>query len=342
MLINGWAIALTICSAGILFLGFVTGWCGVKVVRFWDHGVDTSRQIKLEEEVWLTSALMKYALFFQVLSLVMLVVAADAFSEVLIGAMCATGAFLANEFGISTLLVKIVLVFLCGYWLLLNHLDRQSESYPLVKMKYFYLFFLLPLLCVDAVLQLRYLLGLEPDVLTSCCGVLFKSPQGDGFNLLDPYSPQLLLGGLYSIALMLVVCGLALTLTGGKYPNRPGLLSGLYTVGWLAFFPVALWAITVFFSSYIYAMPSHRCPFDILQAQYSYVGFPIYLTLFIGSFFGGTPGLIQPFGKRPDLAEPVRRYTSAAVPASLISLVLFLLLTSYAPLKYLLLSGEAG
>ena len=46
---------------------------------------------------------------------------------------------------------------------------------------------------VDAVFQFLYLIKLEPDVLTSCCGVLFKSSSGDGYNLLDPYSPVLLL-----------------------------------------------------------------------------------------------------------------------------------------------------
>lgn len=340
MLVNGWAIALMICSASILFLGFRAGWCGVKVVRFWDDGADTSRQIRLEEEVWLTSALMKYALLVQVVSLVMLVLAADAFSEVLVGAMCATGAFLANEFGIATLLVKVVLVFASGYWLLLNHLDRQSESYPLVKLKYIHLFFLLPLLGVDAILQSLYLVKLEPDVLTSCCGVLFKRSSGDGFNLLDPYSPQLLLAGLYTIALVLLLSGIKMVLAAKNSEKCPPVAVYLHTVGWLLFFPAALWAITVFFSSYIYAMPHHRCPFDILQANHSYIGFPIYLSLFLGSFFGATTGFIQPLGKLTSLTEPVKRFSLAAIPTSIAFLLLFLLITAYAPLKYFLVSGK--
>lgn len=340
MLVNGWAIALTICSATTLFLALLAGWCGAKVVRYWDHGADTTRQIKLEAEVWLTSALMKYALFCQVVSLLVLVLAADAFSEVLVGAMCATGAFLANDYGIATLVLKIVLVFVCGYWLLLNHLDRQSASYPLVKLKYIHLFFLLPLLVVDAVVQFWYLVGLEPDVLTSCCGVLFRPSAGDGFNLLDPYSPRLLLTTLYTLAVLLVFFGLRLRQGTNSSTAVSSLTPLLVAAGWLLFFPVSLWAITVFFSSYIYAMPSHRCPFDLLQGGYSYVGVPIYLTLFSSTFFGGTSGAVQPLKTMTGLAEPVRNYCSLAIPVSIISLLLFLAFTGYAPLRYLLLGGE--
>lgn len=340
MLVSGWAIALTLCSAGVLFLCFLAGWCGIQVVRFWDHGADTVRQIKLEEQVWLTSALMKYALFFQIISLIILVLAADAFSEVLVGAMCATGAFLANEHGLNTLFLKIVLVFVSGSWLLLNHLDCRSESYPLVKLKYLHLFFLLPLLLADAGSQFLYLAQLEPDILTSCCGVLFKPSTGDGFNLLDPYSPQLLLGSLYTIALGLICCGFVLR-RGGKGAG-PWLRSigYIYSGGWLLFFPVALWTVTVFFSAYIYAMPAHRCPFDILQADYFHVGYPIYLALFLGTFFGVTSGLIRPLGRWSDLAEPIGRYSETAIMASLVLLLVFLGITAYAPLSYFLRSGN--
>lgn len=342
MLVNGWAIALMICSVGILFLGLMAAWCGIKVVCFWDSGADTARQIRLETEVWLTSALMKYALFFQVVSLVMLVLAADAFSGTLVGAMCATGAFLANDYGIVTLLVKIVLVFFCGYWLLLNHLDNQSESYPLVKSKYIFLFFLLPLMVVDAVFQFLYLIKLEPDVLTSCCGVLFKSSSGDGYNLLDPYSPVVLLGSLYLTTVILATSGLQLFYTAQKGKNYSNAILMLNTTGWIVFFPTALWTVIVFFSSYIYAMPSHRCPFDILQANYSYIGFPIYLSLFSATFLGATSGLIEPLKKLAGLAVPVSRYRAMAIPASILFLIIFILITAYAPVVYLVVGGEVS
>lgn len=340
MVFQGWAIALGVCSAGILFLGLYAVLCAVRVLRFWDHGSDTSRQIQLESETWLSSALMQYGLVFQLLSLLLLVLAADSFSSLLAGAMCATGALLANPYGIPALLVKIGMVFFSGYWLLLHRLDLRSESYPLVRLKYGYLLVLAPLLLADGLLQSCYLYFLEPDVITSCCGVLFRPSEGDGRNLLDPFSTPTLLALFYAHASGLLLLG------GGIYTRLkqgntgPGPEMGIYACGWLLFFVVAIWAITVVFSSYIYAMPHHRCPFDILQPEYGSIGYPIYLVLFSATFLGSGCGVAQAVRNVGNLAAVVVNFQSRALPVSLLLLVLFLLITAYAPLRYLLAGGE--
>jgi len=41
-------------------------------------------------------------------------------------------------------------------------------------------------------------------------------------------------------------------------------------------------AILSFISVYFYELPTHHCPFCILQKEYGYVGYPLYLTLFGG------------------------------------------------------------
>lgn len=341
MLIDGWAIVLSVCSAGIFFLGLYAVFCGVRVLRFWDHGSDTPLQIQLESETWLASALMQYALVFQLLSLLLLVLAADSFSSILIGAMCATGAFLANTYGLPALLVKIVLVFFSGYWLLLHRLDLQSESYPLVRVKNIYLLMLMPLLALDGGLQSTYLYLLEPDVITSCCGVVFRPGEADGYNLLNPFSTSVLLALFYGLSSSILLLGIYLhtKMKQGVFKSVRLMMWG-YSLSWALFFIVALWAITVVFSSYIYAMPSHRCPFDILQPEYGYVGYPIYFTLFLATFFGGGCGVVHAVRDYDGLAGPVSRFQALAVPASLLLLLLFLLITAYAPLHYIVAGGE--
>ncbi len=341
MMFHGWSIALSVCSLGTLFLGLLAVLCGVRVLMYWDHGSDTPLQIRLESEIWLTSALIQYGLFFQLLSLLLLVIAADTFSSLLVGAMCATGAFLANDYGIPALLVKIVMVFFCGFWLLLHRLDLQSEAYPLVRVKYWYLLLLVPLLAVDGALQSAYLFLLEPDVITSCCGVVFKPDTGNGFNLLDPYSTPFLLTLFYALAIFLLLTGLLFYRQLQKYNKRfRSILCGLYAWGWVIFFPVSIWAITIFFSSYIYAMPSHRCPFDILQYEYGYVGYPIYLSLFSATFLGTGCGIAALVRRYAGLATPVSAFQAVALPMSLALLLIFLLITSYAPLLYIVAGGE--
>lgn len=341
MLLQGWAIALGVCSAGILFLGCYAVISAIRVLRYWDHGADTSRQIRLESETWLSSALMQYGLVFQVLSLLLLVLAADSFSPLLVGAMCATGAFMANSYGIPALLVKIVLVFFSGYWLLLHRLDSQSETYPLVRLKYGCLLLLVPLLLADGLLQTCYLYFLEPDVITSCCGVVFRSGEGDGRNLLDPFSTPTLLFVFYALAAVLLLLGRRMHISLKRGYTAPGPLMSIFALGWLLFFVVAIWTITVVFSSYIYAMPHHRCPFDILQHEYGYVGYPIYLLLFSATFLGSGCGVAQVVRNAGNLNTVVVKFQSRALPASMLLLALFLLITAYAPLGYILAGGES-
>jgi len=45
-------------------------------------------------------------------------------------------------------------------------------------------------------------------------------------------------------------------------------------------------ALIVFFSPYVYELPTHRCPFCLLQKDYYYVGYLLYTLLFSGTFYG--------------------------------------------------------
>jgi len=42
----------------------------------------------------------------------------------------------------------------------------------------------------------------------------------------------------------------------------------------------------MFFSTYVYQLPTHHCPFCLLQKDYYYVGYILYATLYVGTFFG--------------------------------------------------------
>lgn len=168
------SLALSLISLMVFFVTLMAAYTAVRVLRYWDINSDSARQIRLENEIWLSSTLMEYALVFQILSLFLLVLAADSFSTVLIGAMYATGSFLANGFGIASLCIKLVSIFVYGFWLFIHRLDISSCRYPLVRLKYFYLLALCPFLITDILLQTLYLSRLQPDSITSCCGVVFQ------------------------------------------------------------------------------------------------------------------------------------------------------------------------
>jgi len=334
MFLNSWSLGLTLAGLIILFLGVFACHTAVRVLRYWDPQSDSNLQIKLENEIWLASTLVEYGLGFQILTVVLFVLAADTFCQVIVGAMCATGALLANDFGMPALLVKIAGVFIYGFWIVLHKLDVSSETYPLVRIKYIYLLLILPLLVSDITLQTLYISYLSPDIITSCCAVVFGTSQKTGRNLLEGFSQTTLVSLYYGSVIALTGMGLVLL----KRWLLP--LAVLFSAGWVWFLGMATVAIIMVFSSYIYAMPYHHCPFCILKPEYHYIGFALYFTLIPASFFGITTILVGLFKNKDGLAGVVRKYQRAAVKISLLLLLLLTLISSYHYLLYRISGGE--
>jgi len=334
MLLNSWSIALLLCGLIVLFLMGLAARSAIRVLMFWSPESDSNRQIRLENEIWLTSTLVEYALGIQIISLIVFVLAADFYSQSIAGAMCATGSLLANSFGVPALLVKIGAVFFYGFWIVLHQLDIHSEKYPLVRVKYIYLLFLIPLLGLDLALEIFFIIGLKPDIITSCCAVVFGDATGGGANLLGGFTHGLSMGLFYGTAGLLMLIGMLLL---NKWKRWLGVL---FSSGWLWFFFLALTVVTTEFSSYIYAMPFHKCPFCILQPEYHYIGFVIYFALFPGAFFGMSCAVVELLRSVEGLEDGVTGYLRSTVKLSLLFLAFFVLVSSYHYWRYILIGGE--
>jgi len=341
MLLNSWSIALSICTLFALILGYIAARTAVRVLRFWDVASDSSKQIRLESEIWLSATLMEYGLGFQLVSLVLLVLAADNFSTILVGAMCATGSFTANEYGMNSLLLKLAAIFFYSFWIVLHRLDISSEKYPFVRLKYGYLLLIVPLLCMDAYLQTMYLAKLTPDIITSCCGIIFSTDKADSQNLLGAFSTSTLLTLFYTTAVFIIVTGFYL-LRNLKKVHKCSLkwVSMVFSLLWAFFYPLSMVVITVVISSYIYAMPYHHCPFCILKPEYYGIGYPIFLSLIGSSFFGLCTGLSSLLPSHLDLVPTIERFQRLSIRTSLWLLFIFLLICSYYPLTYIIFGGE--
>lgn len=334
MFLNSWSLALTLCSIIALFLVGIAGRTAIRVLRYWDPASDSNRQIRLESEIWLSSTLVAYALGIQIITLVLFVLAADSFCKVIVGAMCATGALLANDYGMPALLVKIAGVFLYGLWIVLHQFDIRSERYPLVRYKYVYLLALVPLLLADVCLQTIYIAGLKPDIITSCCAVVFGEAVGAGNNLFSGFSQSATLLLFYGTAVMLAVIGVVLL---KKWLKGVGYLFGLL---WGFFFFMALYAIVSVFSSYVYAMPYHNCPFCLLKPEYNYIGFAQYASLFLAVFAGCSSALVEPLKRSEDLLPNIAAYQRKAVIVSVALLLIFVATSSWHLVAYRLAGGE--
>ncbi|MFQ6110830.1 MAG: hypothetical protein ACE5LX_02230 [Nitrospinota bacterium] len=332
MILNSWIIAQLIGTLAILSLSVYAISVAQRIVRRWDPESASEEQLLLEQKSYLVSTIMQYVLGFQILSLVLFVVTADKLSSILTGAMCATGSLNANPYGFWTLYVKIAAFFVYAAWITINYLDTRVEDYPLSKFKFKFLLLLIPVLVSDGVLQSLYFINLNPTLIVSCCGIVYDIGPPIASSL-EGISEGAAMGGFYLVMGSAILLGLLF---------RRG-------IGWLSYpfsaisafsFYYSLLAIISFISSYIYAMPSHHCPFDMLKAEYYYIGYPIYFSLFVGSFFGLAVGFTEPLKGLPSLGEVAARFQQGAASISVIGFVAFTTFSTVPYLLWLIFGGE--
>ena len=97
-------IALLIASGLISFLALYAAWYGVVILRHWDIGSGSSRQLDLERRTYLISTILSNVFIFQLLSLFLFIYTADSLCTLFTGAMCAAGTLNVNGYGYPVLL----------------------------------------------------------------------------------------------------------------------------------------------------------------------------------------------------------------------------------------------
>lgn len=340
MILESWSIALIVCSTVTIIFGCLGALIALRVIRLWDLGSDSERQIRLEEQIWLTATLVQFGLVIQLISALLFIYAAAYFATLLKGAMCAAGALTANIYGLPALGFKLSTIFLGFLWIVLHRLDITFDNFPLTRIKSFWLLLLFPFLVGDALFVFLYLLKLEPEIITSCCGIIFADTLAGGYSLFD----------LSSVGTVLSLAGLLIALLGASSygqlrvasPNGPGGLAlGLILAGgWVTFYLLSLVMITVLVSPYVYALPHHRCPFDLLQYPYAYIGLPLYLFLHGAVLAGMSGAAVRIVSYFKDLSGRGRHFIKLTTLMSLVFLALFLATAGWPPVAYIAFGGE--
>lgn len=340
MLFDSWSIGLLSCSVITIFCFLVGSRTALRVLKHWNIGSDSEQQISLEEEIYLVAVLMEFAFVVELVSVLLLVLAADHFSGMLTGAMCATGAFTANIFGMPALLTKLLLLFLSAIWIFLHRLDISSYYYPLVKIKYFLLIGILPIVIFDGFVLYSYLEKLDPEIITSCCGVIFSDQDVDGFNLLQGSNIKGVLLWYSVITGSTILTTLCMTKSHKIIEQNRFVIAGANIILWLLFYLLSFIVITIIVSPYVYAMPHHRCPFDLIKYPYYPVGIPLYLFLHIGCLAGILASVSRMVQKKQGLESQALKYSRRSVWISVLFLLMFLVTAAWPPIKYLAIGGD--
>jgi len=324
MFISPAVIALLTASLLVAAFTLYASWVGVQIILQWDIDSPGEKQLQLERKTYLVSSILSHVLIIELVSLFLFIAVVNHLHAFFTGAMCAAGVLNVNPFGHMTLAVKTATFFACGVWLVVNHVDSLGHDYPLIRFKYALLLGICLMLGAEGMLQTRFLLSLDPQIITSCCGTLFA--EGAGWIAADmAHLPAM-------AAAKNFYAGMLLTLAAGVYFGLTGRYAWLFALLSIALFPLALGALVSYFCLYVYELPTHHCPFCMLQKEYGFVGYFLYAFLLLGAIAGASVGIIGRFQKKVSLAGIIPRIQKRLCLTALLGYVLFTLRVTYAVL----------
>lgn len=316
MILHPGILALVLSSLLISLMTLYASCYGFQILRRWDIASGSELQLALERRTYLISTIISYFLFFQLVSLFLFIQTADSICQLFVGAMCAVGTLTVNSFGYPALLLKVITFLMAGLWLILNHADNKGYDYPLIRAKYLLLLMMAPFVLAETIVQGSYFLGLRPDIITSCCGSLFSQASGGiASDLLALPSIPVKIAFYLSMALTFGAGARFYLIGRGGY--LVAALSGIT-------FVVSITSVISFISLYYYEMPSHHCPFCILQREYGYVGYPLYGLLLLGTVTGLGVGVLQPYRSKESLKKILPAMQQRLTAISLICFLIFL------------------
>jgi len=307
----------SILISGMLLYASVAG--GL-ILRYWDLNSGSETQLWLERKTYLISTLIGYAFVFQLFSFFLFIYTADALHPFFTGAMCAVGSLNVNQWGSPLVLLKIITFLLAGLWLIINFADNRGYDYPLIRVKYVLLLVIAPLILTESILQAKYFLGLKPEVITSCCGSLFTADtKGVASEIISWPRP---------VMELIFYAAMTGALALGVVFYRTGAMGYGFSAAVSLTLPISAAAFISFISIYFYELPTHHCPFCILQKEYGYIGYGLYLLLLVGGLAGMGVGLLMPFRRLPSLKATLPAIQKNLALTAIIFYLLFTLIAT--------------
>lgn len=303
-------------------LGIRAGYHGMRILGKWDLSSASGLQLELERKTHLISTVMSCILVFQIMSLFLYIYTAESLHMLFTGAMCAAGVLNANSFGYPVLIFKIVNILLAGVWLIVDYTDSKTHDCPLIRIKYELLNLLIALLVLESCLLFACFAGGKPDIVTSCCVSLLSHKSGSFIGKIAslPHIPM-------KIAFF---AGITLTTASGLFFYLKGRGGWLFSSSAVLTFLVSAASLVSFICLYFYELPTHHCPFCLLQKEYGHVGYILYATLLGGGVAGLGAGVLQSLKKEGSMLRiipPVQRRLA------LVTIVCYLMFTLIASWK---------
>ena len=272
ILFSNQVIIYLLSEGTLFFLLFIAFIISVKILIKWDFNSFSPTQFKLEKQAYLVSTITLFVFLIKFILLIYFVFTVDSLSVLVPGAMCGAGVITANEYGTVLLGLKLLLLALLIFWFYLHFYDTHTKEHLYFKHKSWVFLAIFVFVVFELFLDFQYFLNIDTHQPVSCCSALFG--QLEGANPL-PFGLNIpLLLTLFYLLYVLVILTLNLN------------YKVVYIVSNLLFLYIAYYAVVYFFGTYIYQLPTHKCPFCMLQPDYFYIGYFVWGFLFIGTFIG--------------------------------------------------------
>lgn len=319
MILSPEILTIFILNIIFFFFGTIAFFLSLKIFFKWNIKSTSQIQYNLEQKSFLSATIIKYILFIKILLFAFFIFTLDKISHVLTGAMCAAGVTDATSFGIYLLLFKLINIYLFGFWLVIHKMDMKTKTLKYTKLKFGFFLFIYILLIIEIILELSMFSLIDVKKLVSCCGTLYSNSSGSYFSFIFSLEPKILLGVFYSIFSFLILF---------YFLRR----SYLYIVFNFFFLLFALVSLITFFGTYIYELPTHHCPFCMLQKEYHFIGYFLYTFLFLGTFYGFNIAIKKAIDIKEDNLDSYYKI-------SIFFIVLYVLLVTYFPVAFYLKNG---
>ena len=241
------------------------------ILTRWNFNSPSKLQYTLEKRDYFVSLILYFALSSKVVLLPFFINLLNSLSEKLPGAMCAAGVVSANEYGQILLILKVVIIFVSGTWLILNAKDKLEVNLPYIKSRYYLYLILFFLIILELVVEYLYFTNISTEEVVLCCSAIYGANSG-GLTL--PFGLD-----IFGILYLFYATWVLLFLT---YIKKYLLINTLANILYLV---LSFYALTYFFSTYVYELPTHKCPYCLFQKEYHYVGYLLWGSLIGGSFY---------------------------------------------------------
>jgi len=252
----------------------------VGIYKDWNFGSLDNSQYILEKKSYFTTTAVLFILSIKFVLLPFFAGVVDRLSDIVPGAMCGAGVISANSYGMLVFILKLSVLFLGVCWIIANKIDL-IHNYAFIKRKFELFFVIFGLIVLEFILQILYFTHISLESPVMCCSVIYgASDTGSAI----PFSlDKISFSALFIIEFVMLQAALW---------SKNSVLS--FVLGILFLYLGYYFALHIL-GIYIYELPTHICPFCMLQKEYFYIGYAVWGSLFLGAFFAMAPFVLTVF-----------------------------------------------